>query len=113
MAKFVFQMKRHANISANNPKRSTHNEWQLLLMTIPILIIAGFQVFWLRENYIKEKKNLEFRSNVVFKETVRRLQGKKLNLDRVFNDSTGKVKIITVSYTHLTLPTSDLVEISV
>jgi len=94
MAKFVFQMKRHANISANNPKRSTHNEWQLLLMTIPILIIAGFQVFWLRENYIKEKKNLEFRSNVVFKETVRRLQGKKLNLDRVFNDSTGKVKII-------------------
>jgi two-component system phosphate regulon sensor histidine kinase PhoR len=94
MAKFVFQMKRHANISANNPKRSTHNEWQLLLMTIPILIIAGFQVFWLQENYIKEKKDLEFRSNVVFKETVRKLQGKKLNLDRVFNDSTGKVKII-------------------
>jgi len=62
-------------------------------MAIPILIIAGFQVFWLRENYIKEKKNLEFRSNVVFKETVRKLQAKKLNLDRVFSDSTGKVKI--------------------
>jgi two-component system phosphate regulon sensor histidine kinase PhoR len=62
-------------------------------MAIPILIIAGFQVFWLRENYIKEKKNLEFRSNVVFKETVRKLQGKKLNLDKVFNDSTGKVRI--------------------
>ena len=62
-------------------------------MAVPILIIAGFQVFWLRENYIKEKKNLEFRSNVVFKETVRRLQAKKLNLDRVFGDSTGKVKI--------------------
>ena len=62
-------------------------------MAVPILIIAGFQVFWLRENYIKEKKNLEFRSNVVFKETVRKLQAKKLNLDRVFGDSTGKVKI--------------------
>ena len=37
----------------------------------------AFQVFWLRENYIKEKKDLEFRSNVVFKETVRKLQGKK------------------------------------
>jgi hypothetical protein len=62
-------------------------------MTIPILIIAGFQVLWLRENYIKEKKNLEFRSNVVFKETVRRLQGKKLNLDKVFNDSTSKIRV--------------------
>src|SRR6187401_2211887 len=77
-----------------NRTGNIHSEGQLLLMTIPILIIAGFQVFWLRENYMKEKKNLEFRSNVVFKETVRRLQGKKLNLDRVFNDSTGKVKII-------------------
>ncbi len=63
-------------------------------MVIPILIIAGFQVFWLRENYVKENRNLEFRSNVVFKETVRKLQAKKLNLDRVFNDSTGKVKIV-------------------
>ena len=81
------------NIPGSEAKRSLHNKWQLLLMAVPILIIAGFQVFWLRENYIKEKKNLEFRSNVVFKETVRRLQAKKLNLDRVFGDSTGKVKI--------------------
>jgi len=81
------------NISAGNSKRSTHNEWQLLLMAVPILIIAGFQVFWLRENYIKEKKNLEFRSSVVFKETVRKLQAKKLNLDKVFNDSAGKIRV--------------------
>ena len=93
MAKFVFRMNRPRNISVSNPKLSSHNEWQLLLMAIPILIIAGFQVFWLRENYIKEKKDLEFRSNVVFKETVRKLQGKKLNLGRVFNDSTAKVKV--------------------
>jgi len=86
-------MSRLRNISTSNPKVSLHNEWQLLLMAIPILIIAGFQVFWLRENYIKEKKNLEFRSTVVFKETVRKLQGKKLNLDKIFTDSTGKVRI--------------------
>src|SRR5688572_3183776 len=64
-----------------------------ILMVIAIAAITGFQVFWLRESYMKEKRNLEFRSNVVFKETVRKLQAKKLNLDRVFNDSTGKVKI--------------------
>ena len=87
MAKFVFQMNRSGKISARNPKLNSHNEWQLLLMAIPILIIAGFQVFWLRENYIKEEKNLEFRSSVVFKETVRKLQSKKLKLDKVFTDS--------------------------
>lgn len=64
-----------------------------ILMIIAIVAITGFQVFWLRESYMKEKRNLEFRSNVVFKETVRKLQAKKLNLDRVFNDSTGNLKI--------------------
>jgi hypothetical protein len=58
-------MNRPGNISGRDPKLSLHSEWQLLLMAIPILIIAGFQIFWLRENYIKEKKNLEFRSSVV------------------------------------------------
>ena len=86
-------MNRPGNIPGRDPKLSLHSEWQLLLMTVPILIIAGFQVFWLRENYIKEKKNLEFRSSVVFKETVRKLQAKKLNLDKVFNDSTGKIRV--------------------
>ncbi len=62
-------------------------------MFVAIAVITGFQVFWLTENYNKEKKNLEFRSNVVFKETVRRLQSKKLKLDRVFNDSSGRVRV--------------------
>jgi two-component system phosphate regulon sensor histidine kinase PhoR len=64
-----------------------------ILMAVAISAIAGFQVFWLRENFIKEKKDLEFKSNVVFKETVRRLQSKKLNLDKVFNDSTGTIRV--------------------
>jgi two-component system phosphate regulon sensor histidine kinase PhoR len=62
-------------------------------MLVAIAVITGFQVFWLRENYFKEKRNLEFRSNVVFKETVRGLQSKRLNLDGVFNDSTGRLRV--------------------
>lgn len=62
-------------------------------MMITILAITGFQVFWLRENYRKEKRNLEFRSNVVFGETVRRLQAKKLNLSKFFNNSAKNIKI--------------------
>lgn len=50
-------------------------------------------MFWLRESYFKEKRNLEFRSNVVFKETVRKLQSRKLNLDKIVNDSTGNLRI--------------------
>ena len=64
-----------------------------ILMVVAILAITGFQVFWLRENYLKEKRNLDFRSNVIFKETVRRLQTKKLNLDGVFTDSLNNLKI--------------------
>ena len=62
-------------------------------MLVAIAVITGFQVFWLRENYFKEKRNLEFRSSVVFKETVRRLQSKRLNLDQVYSDSNGKLRV--------------------
>ena len=62
-------------------------------MLVAIAVITGFQVFWLRENYFKEKRNLEFRSSVVFKETVRRLQSKRLSLDQVFSDSNGKLRV--------------------
>src|SRR5215203_2243536 len=86
-------MNRPGNITTNDPTRSSHNGCQLILMAIPILIIAGFQGFWVRENYIKEKKNLEFRSSVIFKETVRKLQAKKLNLDKIFNDSAGRIRV--------------------
>jgi two-component system phosphate regulon sensor histidine kinase PhoR len=86
-------MNRARDMFSNDPKLSRHKGWQLLLMAVPIIIIAGFQVFWLHENYIKEKRNLEFRSNVVFKETVRKLQAKKLKLDKVFEDSTSKVRV--------------------
>ena len=72
-------------------------------MVVAISAIAGFQVFWLRENYIKEKKDLAFKSNVVFKETVRKLQSKKLNLDKVFNDSTGNIRIEMLEGTRLPL----------
>jgi two-component system phosphate regulon sensor histidine kinase PhoR len=82
-----------ASSKNNSPKASKHHEGLLLLMAVPIIVITGFMVFWLRENYLKEKKTLELRSNVIFKETVRRLQAKKLNLDKVFDDSTGKLRI--------------------
>lgn len=62
-------------------------------MFITILTIGGFQGYWLKESYYKEKRNLELRTNFSFRESVRRLQAKKLKLDPFFNDSTGNIKV--------------------
>jgi two-component system phosphate regulon sensor histidine kinase PhoR len=58
-------------------------------MLITILTIAGFQGYWLKETYHKEKRILEQRTHFTFRETVRRLQAKKLKLDNFFDDSSG------------------------
>jgi two-component system phosphate regulon sensor histidine kinase PhoR len=45
-----------------------------LLMLISILVIIGFQVYWVRDNYFREKKALEIKTNSLFRETVRHAQ---------------------------------------
>ena len=68
-----------------------------LLMLVTILAIVGFQIYWLKNNYDREKRSLEIRTNVHFQETVRRLQTAKLKLtDPAFDDSTshnGKMRV--------------------
>jgi two-component system phosphate regulon sensor histidine kinase PhoR len=56
-------------------------------MALTILIIAGFQVYWLQKSYEREKRTLEMRSNMMFRETVLSLQASKLKLDRMMMDS--------------------------
>jgi two-component system phosphate regulon sensor histidine kinase PhoR len=51
-----------------------------LFMVISILVIAGFQAYWIKNNYDREKRNLEIKTNVLFQETMRELQGIKLRL---------------------------------
>ncbi len=62
-------------------------------MVVTMLAIAGFQAYWLRDNYLKEKKNLQLRTDVTFAETIKRLQARKLKLDRFFNDSSNHFRI--------------------
>jgi len=64
-----------------------------ILMLVTILAIAGFQVYWLNENYKKEENSLEFRAHVVFRETINKLQAKKLNLDKIFTDSSRNLQV--------------------
>ncbi len=63
-------------------------------MVLTILVITGFQFYWLRQNYMREKNALQVRSQISFQETVQELQGNKLRLWEPAGDSlTGDVKI--------------------
>ncbi|HUM64237.1 MAG TPA: HAMP domain-containing sensor histidine kinase [Chitinophagaceae bacterium] len=69
---------------------------QGILMVAVLLAIAGFQVYWIRDNYYREKKALEVKAQAIFYETVREVQDAKLRkrLRLVMEDSTqaGEVK---------------------
>jgi two-component system, OmpR family, phosphate regulon sensor histidine kinase PhoR len=64
-------------------------------MAITIIIITGFQVYWLKKSYDREKRTLEMRTNMMFRETVHTLQAAKLDLDKITIDSAIKTQIIT------------------
>ena len=54
--------------------------WLTGLMGITLLVITGFQAYWLKNNYDREKKTLEIKAQVSFQEAVRRLQVIKFKL---------------------------------
>ncbi|MBS1597174.1 MAG: GHKL domain-containing protein [Bacteroidetes bacterium] len=53
----------------------------ILLMTITIAVIVAFQAFWLHKNFAEEKRLFVLHSNILFRETIFRLQASKLHLD--------------------------------
>lgn len=54
-----------------------------ILMTIAILGITGFQLYWLKNNYDREKQNLDIKTAVAFRQTVEETQASKLKLERI------------------------------
>ncbi|WP_336517203.1 HAMP domain-containing sensor histidine kinase [Pollutibacter soli] len=59
-----------------------------ILMVMTILAIAGFQAYWLYENYKREKSALELRMNMLFRDAVLKVQESKFKLDGHFNNDT-------------------------
>jgi two-component system phosphate regulon sensor histidine kinase PhoR len=64
-----------------------------VLMVLTIMAIAAFQVYWLSKAYDREKRNLEMRTNFMFRETVFDLQGSKLKLDKLVTDTSPVTKV--------------------
>ena len=57
--------------------------WLPILMGVTILGITGFQGYWLKNNYDREKQNLEIKTNVDFRQAILHLQASKLKLEKV------------------------------
>ena len=57
--------------------------WLFLLMGLAIAGITGFQLYWLRQNYAREKHTLTLKADIAFRETIMQLQVAKLKLDGV------------------------------
>jgi two-component system phosphate regulon sensor histidine kinase PhoR len=53
----------------------------IILMLLAIVAVVAFQMYWLRNNFIEEENNLAFRTNVLFREAMQRVQADKLHLD--------------------------------
>lgn len=68
------------------------DERKLLIVFITILAITGFQVYWLRDSYFREKKALEIKADGLFHETARQVQDSvwQRKLTFVINDSLKK-----------------------
>src|SRR5688572_1667698 len=55
--------------------------WLAILMGIAILGITGFQLYWLNNNYKREKLSLELVTNTSFRQTILEMQSSKLKLE--------------------------------
>ncbi|MBL0358609.1 MAG: HAMP domain-containing histidine kinase [Chitinophagaceae bacterium] len=63
----------------------------VLLMGLTLLVITGFQLYWLNNNYDREKRSLEIKTNLLFQDAVRNLQIQKLKLTGINKaDTAGK-----------------------
>ena len=67
--------------------------WLSILMIFTIVGITGFQAWWVKQNYDREKNTLSIKTDITFRETVRRLQGNKLKLDNILLDSMPKSRV--------------------
>ena len=68
--------------------------WLSLLMLVTILALTGFQAYWLKENYDREKNSLEIRSQFLFRETMMHLQVAKLNLPGMSDTAGGRFNFV-------------------
>lgn len=67
-------------------------------MMIAILGICGFQGYWLKNNYDREKQNLDIKTAAAFRQTILQLQAGKLQLETIsLSFDTTRMAGVTIS----------------
>ena len=61
--------------------RMNRKFFSILLVVLSIGVIAAFQLFWLRSNYTEQMRLFSIHGNILFRETIFKLQASKLHLD--------------------------------
>lgn len=69
--------------------------WMTVLMVLVMLVIAGFQVYWLAGNYRHEKNGLESRANFILRDAVRDIQD-SVNRSRIQQALKDSVNVINM-----------------
>lgn len=69
--------------------------WMVLLMVLVMLVITGFQIYWLRGNYRREKNALETRVSFLLRDVTRDVQDSinMSQIQRVLKDTAAAVNI--------------------
>jgi two-component system, OmpR family, phosphate regulon sensor histidine kinase PhoR len=98
LVKFDFESKKMKLFSNSRERgKGARQAWLLLsFMLLTILVIVGFQGYWLRDNYNREKQNLDIKTNAAFRQTILRLQASKFQIDAVsvnYDSSNASVKV--------------------
>ncbi|MEO5564117.1 MAG: HAMP domain-containing sensor histidine kinase [Chitinophagaceae bacterium] len=84
--------RQHASGSSKTDLR-----WPVISMLLAIIAITGFQVYWMKNNYEREKQNLDIKTSAAFRQTVLRLQSSKLKLEKFdFQSDTLNTSGVTV-----------------
>ncbi|MGE5105907.1 MAG: sensor histidine kinase [Sphingobacteriales bacterium] len=65
-----------------------------LLMIATIIIIVGFQVYWIKNNYEREDRLLKSKAGIIFRTTIFELQAKKLNLGLPGKNGNAEVEVV-------------------
>ncbi len=67
------------------------SRWLIGMMSIAMLLLASFQVYWLRDNYNREARSLDIKAQSAFKETIDRIRDSMqlIKLKQLFGDSVG------------------------
>ncbi|HLO79414.1 MAG TPA: HAMP domain-containing sensor histidine kinase [Chitinophagaceae bacterium] len=77
--------------------KGNNSRFLLILMTLAILVVTGFQLFWLKKSYDEEKNLLQAKAGLNFRQTIYNLQAQQFRKRFRMADSNVEMKMVKSS----------------